>query len=169
MRRKERAIDQGQLNGDPPRRNDAVSPCRQGKTKDRRVLVCKIRRWRRRDLLAPSGPVTLALPRTVSDDVLGMLVPILPPITRMLAAPVAVGLNIVVAVIGIGRTPGFLPAALALPLARGGRAKPLFRTLRAGMKEFAATGATPLLHTKPRFDRDPNRESSRSGGLRLQL
>jgi hypothetical protein len=117
--------------------------------------------------MAPSGSVTLALLLTVSDDVLGMLAPIRAPISRMLVAPTPAGLNIVIAVVGIGRALGFLPSALALPLARGGRAKPLFRTLRTGTKEFAATGATPLLHTKPRFDSDRNRESSRSGSLRL--
>jgi len=89
--------------------------------------------------MAPRGPVTLALLLTVSDDVLGILAPILPPITRMLTAPVSVGLPIVIAVIGIARSLGLLPSALALSLARSGRANPLFRTLRTGMKEFAAT------------------------------
>jgi hypothetical protein len=50
----------------------------------------------------------------------GVFASMLASITRMPAAPLPVGLNIVIPVIGSGRSPGLLPPALALALALGG-------------------------------------------------
>jgi len=72
----------------------------------------------------------------------------------MPAAPLAVGLKIVVPVIRVGGPPGLLPAAFAFPLTFGGRTELLLRGLRTGEKEFVAGSTTSLLHTRPLFDRD---------------
>jgi hypothetical protein len=73
------------------------------------------------------------------------------PIAGMPAAPLPVGLNIIVPVVRVGGSPGLLPAALAFPLAFSGRTERLPGGLRTGMKEFATAGTTPLFHTKPLF------------------
>jgi hypothetical protein len=73
------------------------------------------------------------------------------PVVGMLAAPLSVGLNIVVPVVRVGGSPGLLPAALAFPLAFSGRTERLPGGLRTGVKEFATAGTTPLFHTKPLF------------------
>jgi len=67
------------------------------------------------------------------------------------AAPLSVGLNIVVPAIRVGGSPGLLPAALAFPLAFSGTTERLPGGLRTGVKEFATAGTTPLFHTKPLF------------------
>jgi hypothetical protein len=64
--------------------------------------------------------VSLALPLAIADDVLRVVAPILAPIVGMLAAPMSVGLNIVVPIIRIARSLGLLPPALAFTLARSG-------------------------------------------------
>ncbi|RLA53168.1 MAG: hypothetical protein DRQ65_06290 [Gammaproteobacteria bacterium] len=70
----------------------------------------------------------------------------------MPVAPQSAGLDIVVPVVRIGRSPGLLPAALALPLAGGAGAERLPGGLGAGMKEFMASRTTPLFHTRSLFD-----------------
>ena len=106
--------------------------------------------WLRR--FQPLGPVTFTLFVPISDDRLGMLTAIRRPIVGMPAAPLAVGLNIVVPVVRIGGSPGLLPTAFAFPLALGGSAERLLGRLRTGVKEFATGRTTPLFHTKPLFD-----------------
>jgi hypothetical protein len=56
----------------------------------------------------------------------------------MLAAPLPVGLNIVVPVVQVGGSPGLLPAALAFPLAFSGSAV-VRRRLVIGMKSSLDT------------------------------
>jgi hypothetical protein len=74
--------------------------------------------WLRR--IQPFGPVSLALLLSIAGDVLGVFAAILAPIIRILDAPMPAGLNIVIPVIRIDRSPGLLPPALAFPLALGG-------------------------------------------------
>jgi hypothetical protein len=64
----------------------------------------------------------------------------------MLTAPLPVGLSIVIPVIRIGGTLGFLPTALALPLAFIRRTEFLIGRLWSGMKEFVAGCTTLLFH-----------------------
>jgi hypothetical protein len=81
------------------------------------------------------------------------------PIVRVPAAPLPVGLNIVIPVIRIGSSPGLLPATLAFPLTVSGSAELLTRGLRTGVKEFVTSGTTSLFHTKLLFDGNRFRES----------
>jgi hypothetical protein len=106
--------------------------------------------WLRR--IQPFGPVTFMLFLPIENDRLRVLTAIRRPIVRMPAAPLAVGLNIVVPIIRIGGSSGLLPTAFAFPLALGGSAELLLGRLRAGVKELATGRTTPLFHTKPLFD-----------------
>ena len=70
--------------------------------------------------MVPSAPVSFALLLPIGGDVLGVFAPILTPIIPMAAAPLPVGLSIVIPVIRVGRSLGLLPSTLAFPLALGG-------------------------------------------------
>jgi hypothetical protein len=111
-----------------------------------------MRCWGRLRRIQPFGSVTFTLFLPISDDRLGMLTAIRTPILGMPAAPLPVGLNIVVPVVRVGGSSGLLPTAFAFPLALGGSAELLAGGLRTGVKEFATGRTTPLFHTKPLFD-----------------
>ncbi len=100
----------------------------------------------------PLGPVTFPLFFPIAQHRLGMFPAIFTPVIGMPSAPISVGLNIVVAVIGIDRAFGLLPAALAFPLAFIRSAIFLLGGLCSGVEKFMAGATTLLFHTKPLFD-----------------
>jgi hypothetical protein len=106
-----------------------------------------MRYWGLLGWFQPPGPVTFSLFIPIPDHRPGVLATIRSPVVGIPAAPLAVGLKIVVPVIRVGGSPCLLPAAFAFPLTFGGRTELLLGRLRAGVKEFVAGGTTSLFHT----------------------